>query len=181
MAKVEAKSRHENPQEIVVVDYDPAWPAFFEEERARIAGALGDLVSGIASIEHVGSTAVLGLQAKPIIDILIGVHDLTDGEQSISPMESLGYESLGEHGIPGRYYFRRGIPRTHHVHLVKYGCPDWVDTVLFRDYLRENPEACIEYAVLKRKLAVRYRTDRERYTDAKRPFIQSALEQARRG
>ena len=181
MADFETKSRHENPQEIVVVDYDPSWPALFEDERAHIVGALGDRMSGIASIEHVGSTAVHGLEVKTIIDILIGVHDLTVGEQSISPLESLGYESLGEHGIPGRFYFRKGIPRTHHVHLVKHGCPDWVDTVLFRDYLRENLETRIEYAALKRSLAVQYRTDRESYTEAKEPFIRSALERARRG
>ena len=107
--------------EVVVVDYDPRWPRQFEEEKARIVAALGDVMEGVVAIEHVGSTAVPGLAAKPIIDIIPGVRDLSYGGLCIQPLERLDYEYLGEMGIPGRFYFRKGDPRTHHLHLVLHG------------------------------------------------------------
>src|SRR3990170_4406351 len=99
-----------------VVEYDPAWPLLFKEERTRILGAVGDLV---ADIEHVGATSVPGCGGKPVIDIMVGVSDLARGEQCIQPLVDLGYEYKGEQGIPGRLYFGKGQPRTHRLHMVR--------------------------------------------------------------
>jgi GrpB-like predicted nucleotidyltransferase (UPF0157 family) len=161
---------------VLVVEYDPEWPRRYEEERGRIVAAFGGL---IAAIEHVGSTAVPGLGGKPIIDIMIGVARLEDGERCVGPMEGLGYEYRGEAGIPGRLFFRRGLPRTHQVHLVEHGSELWERHVLFRDFLRAHPEAAAEYADLKKELAVRFRTNRDAYSEAKTAFIRSVEERAR--
>lgn len=161
---------------VLVVKYDPEWPRRYEEERARIIAALGGLITGI---EHVGSTAVPGLGGKPIIDIMVGVARLEDGERCVGPLEGLGYEYRGEAGIPGRLFFRKGQPRTHHIHLVEQGSDFWKDLLLFRDFLRANPEIVAEYDRLKKELAARFRTDREAYTEAKTHFIRSVLGRAR--
>ncbi|MCH8993496.1 MAG: GrpB family protein [Chloroflexi bacterium] len=133
---------------VVIVDYEPNWPAAFEQERARIVAALGNVMEDVVAIEHVGSTAVPGLAAKPIIDIMIGVRKLADGEQSVEPLVGLGYEYLGEYGIPGRFYFRKGSPRSHHVHLVHHNSDFWERHLLFRDLLREQPGLRDEYDAL---------------------------------
>ena len=166
-------------RDVVVVDYDSSWPARYERERASIVAALGDVMEGVAGIEHVGSTAVPGLAAKPIIDIMVGVRELPVGERCIQPLESLGYEYRGDAGIPGRYYFRKGNPRSHHLHMVQHGTEFWQRHLLFRDLLRERPAVAQEYAALKKELAVQYRTDRLAYTEAKTPFIDSALARER--
>jgi GrpB-like predicted nucleotidyltransferase (UPF0157 family) len=163
---------------VEVVEYDPAWPSAYERERARIAGTLGDLV---VAIEHVGSTAVPGLGAKPIIDMMIGVRSLADGEKCAKPLEGLGYECKGEFGIPGRLYFRKVEEgkRTHQIHMVKVGSEFWERHLLFRNYLREHPEEARDYHELKVKLATEFGTDREAYTEAKTEFIRSAEAKAR--
>ncbi|HEY4670198.1 MAG TPA: GrpB family protein [Tepidiformaceae bacterium] len=161
---------------IEVVDYDPEWPALFEAEAERIRAACGRVV---VEIEHIGSTSVPGLAAKPIIDIMPGVEDIAGARARLEAgMRGLGYESLGEYGIPGRLYFRKGVPRSHHVHVFEVGKPEWRKHLLFRDYLRAHGEAVEEYAAMKRRLAARHRTAREAYTDAKSPFIQGILELA---
>lgn len=164
--------------EIIVVDYQPSWPTLFEGERTRIVEAFGEVMEGVVAIDHVGSTAVPGLAAKPVIDILIGVRDRSFGERSIAPLEGIGYEYRGESGIPGRYYFRKGSPRSHHLHLVEHGTEKWRETIDFRDYLRAHPETVREYETLKRALAAKHRAHREAYTDGKAPFIRSVLERA---
>ncbi len=168
--------QYESYREVFVVDYDPTWPERYEAERARIAEALRHI--GVA-IEHVGSTAVPGLAAKPISDIMVGVRELADGERCIEPLEAVGYEYRGEAGIPGRLFFRKGDPRSHHLHLVKQRSEFWERHILFRDLLRKRPDIAAQYAALKRELAVKYRTERHQYTEAKTPFIEAALTQAR--
>ncbi len=162
-------------RDVVVVDYDSSWPARYERERAGIVEALGDVMEGVAAIEHVGSTAVPGLAGKPIIDIMVGIRELAGGERCVQPLEALEYEYRGDAGIPGRYYFRKGNPRSHHLHMVEHRSEFWQRHILFRDLLRERPAVAREYAALKKELAVRYRTDRLAYTEAKTPFIESAL------
>ena len=164
---------------VIIVDYDPNWPQAFDQEHERIAGALAN-VAGVLGIEHVGSTAVPGLAAKPIIDIMIGVDDLRVGERSVEPIVALGYEYKGEGGIPGRLYFRKGSPRSHHIHLVEHGGDFWERHLLFRDLLREQPDLRDQYAALKWALAEQYGANREGYTEAKTPFIQSTLAQNKR-
>jgi GrpB-like predicted nucleotidyltransferase (UPF0157 family) len=163
---------------VEVVENDPAWPAAFERERGLIADALGDLMLGI---EHVGSTAVPGLGAKPVIDIMIGVRALADGEKCVRPLEGLGYEYRGEAGIPGRLYFRRFTEgrRSHQIHMVPHGGDFWERHLLFRDYLRGRPEEAEEYYRLKLRLAAQFRDDRLGYNEAKTEFIESALAGAR--
>jgi GrpB-like predicted nucleotidyltransferase (UPF0157 family) len=169
------------PEPVVIVDYDPAWPARFEKERAAIATAFGGAMEGVAAIEHVGSTAIPGCAAKPVIDIMIGVRSLADGLRCITPIVRFGYECMGEAGLPGRIYFRKGAPRTHHIHFVEHECDFWVRHLLFRDTLRARPDLVEQYSALKRGLAATFGHDRIGYTEAKSPFIESALARARRG
>ena len=158
------------PQHVVISDYDPAWPEEFRREAAAIARILGD---NLTAIHHIGSTAVPGLAAKPIIDIMPVVRSLGAVDGSRAALESLGYEYLGEFGIPGRRYMRKGgDERTHQVHVFAQG-----DTVnitrhlAFRDFLRAHPDVCAEYAALKRALAARHPYDIESYCDGKADFV----------
>ena len=166
-------------QPIEVVDYDPDWPRRYEEERDRIAAALGDAV---VAIEHVGGTAVPGLPAKPVIDIMVGVPDIERAGQAVAGLINLGYQYVPEleSQLPERRYFRRGSPETHHVHMVAVGSDFWEEHLLFRDYLRGNPQAAAEYGKLKRGLANRFRFDRDAYRAGKVPFIDTVVDAARR-
>ena len=163
---------------VEIAEYDPAWPAAYERERALIADALADLV---LAIEHVGSTAVPGLGAKPVIDITVGVRTLVDGEKCIGPVEELGYEYRGDGEIPGRHYFRKFTrgERTHHLNIVEHKGDFWERHILFRDYLREHPQEAQDYYELKVRLAERFGTDRLGYNEAKTAFIELALAKAK--
>jgi GrpB-like predicted nucleotidyltransferase (UPF0157 family) len=160
---------------IYIAQYDPLWPREFEAEADRIIRACDDLP---ILLEHIGSTAVPGLSAKPIVDILAGVPPREPRAPYIAALVSIGYEHLGAYGVPGRDYFRRGSPRTHHVHMFSWSSAAWKDHILFRDYLRAHPDVAQEYAVLKRELAATFADDRQRYTEEKSPFIKSVLRRA---
>ncbi len=158
---------------VVVVPYDEAWPSLFEEERARIERAIGPWVE---EIEHVGSTAVPGLAAKPVIDIMVGVKSLDDTPIFVKRLEAIGYEYVPEleRQMPQRRYFRklRQGRRTHQIHLVERSdAAFWDRHVLFRDYLRAHPEVAEGYARLKYEVSERFREERVAYTDAKTGFI----------
>jgi NAD-dependent deacetylase len=157
---------HAGPLELA--DYDPAWPRRFEEEAARIREALGDAV---AAVEHVGSTAVPGLVAKPVIDVLVGLRRLQLAAAQLEAMARLGYEHLGEFGLPGRLYFRKdeGGRRSHHVHAVELGGDQWHRHLAFRDYLREHPAEVEAYAEEKRRVAAEA-SGRRDYTERKQPY-----------
>ncbi len=159
-----------------VVPYTPEWVRLFEEEKARLEAVIGDYV---LEIQHVGSTSIPGMIAKPIIDIAIAVRDFEEARVCIQPVERLGYEYRGELGIPRRHYFVKGDPRTHHIHVNELGSRDWENQVLFRDYLIQHRELAEEYAELKRGLAERYPRDREAYLDGKASFVERVLEMAR--
>ncbi|HEX8919189.1 MAG TPA: GrpB family protein [Chloroflexota bacterium] len=166
---------------ITIDDYDQAWPRMFEQERVRLYGALGSMVS---RIEHVGSTAVPGLAAKPIIDVLVGVHNLEESRsRSIVPLDALGYTYMSEYEswLPGEMLFRKAVfgPWTHHAHLMEQSSPRWDEFILIRDYLRRHTEAAEEYARLKRALALEFDDDISGFRDAKRPFLQALMERAR--
>ena len=172
------------PKPILIVDYDPRWPQLYEEEKARIIAAIG---RWLADIQHVGSTAVPGLAAKPIIDIMPGLRSLDDTPRIIGPMRRLGYQYFPEYedDLPERRYFRkppgeafRGLG-THHVHVVETASDFWRRHIAFRDYLRAHPDAAAEYAALKRRLAAEYGADREGYTEAKSDFITAVEARAR--
>lgn len=170
------------PLPIVIVKYDPRWPAMFERERERIRSALG--VRAVA-IKHIGSTAISGLAAKPIIDILVGVRHVADLDECIGPLTNIGYIYDPFPEFPERRFFRDGPmgDGPHHVHCTLYGSDFWDQKVLFVDWLRAHPEAACDYLKLKQDLATRFGQDRERYeqyTDGKTAFIQAALIEARR-
>lgn len=160
---------------IEIVDYDPGWPAGFAREAADVRRALGPLAG---EFEHIGSTAVPGLGAKPTIDLMIGYPELEIGEGFVGAMKRLGYDYLGEYGIPGRHFFRKGLPPTHHVHCVLRDGDFWTKQIVFRDYLRSNPAVAVSYERLKRDLGTRFSHDRKSYTTAKTDFILDAQERA---
>jgi GrpB-like predicted nucleotidyltransferase (UPF0157 family) len=166
---------------IVVADYDPAWPAMFEQERAKLDAALGSLA---VAIEHVGSTAVPGLAAKPIIDLLVGVRSLEEARsRCIEVLQALGYTYMPEYQswLPDELFFRKGIPGpwTHHVHVMQPANPGWERRLLFRDYLRAHPDAADAYTSLKRRLAATFKDDIAAYRTGKDAFVQAAMAKAR--
>lgn len=161
---------------VFLAAYDPLWPDEFRAEADRIRGVCDDLE---VRVEHIGSTAVPGLSAKPIIDILAGVPSRAEREPYVQALKEIGYEHLGPWGIPGRNYFRRGRPRSHLVHLVGWSGAFWRDHLLFRDYLRANPTVMREYEVLKRQLAITHAEDPRQYVADKSAFIQAVLRDAR--
>ncbi len=161
---------------VIVVDYDPAWPHIYERLRAPLAAALGDLA---AAIEHVGSTAVPGLAAKPVIDIDVLLARADALARAIERLIPLGYEHEGELGIPGRHAFRHApeLP-VHHLYVCVPDCIDYRRHIVFRDYLRAHPEHAEAYGNLKRELAVTFRHDRTGYTDAKSAFVSDIMARA---
>jgi GrpB-like predicted nucleotidyltransferase (UPF0157 family) len=160
---------------VTVVDYDTAWPHLFAEESERIRAALGD---AIVAVEHIGSTAVPGLAAKPVIDVLVGLRTIELTRKHIGAMESLGYEYLGELGIPGRLFFRKGRPRSHHVHAVLRESDLWERHLAFRDYLRARKDEADSYAAFKKTLAAEVAGERESYTARKDVFAAALQERA---
>jgi GrpB-like predicted nucleotidyltransferase (UPF0157 family) len=149
-----------------------AWDAAYERERPRIVAALGKLIAGI---EHVGSTAIPNVPAKPILDILVGVEDFDEARVCIAPMLAIAYDYRGENGIPRRHYFVKGDPRTHHVHMVEVGSDTWNATLRFRDLLRTHPDVAGEYAREKERLAAAYSDDRETYQREKDRVVERIL------
>lgn len=163
---------------ITVAEYDEEWPAQFEDIAGSVREALGDLG---AIVEHVGSTSVAGLAAKPIIDIDVVLRSARDVPEAIERLRAIGYVYQGNKGIPGREAFLwPPASRPHHLYLVLAGGQPLADHIDFRDYLREHPDVADEYASLKKNLARRYRTDRFGYTNAKDDFIATVLTAARR-
>jgi GrpB-like predicted nucleotidyltransferase (UPF0157 family) len=162
-------------ESILLRTYDPSWPARFEEERAALGDAIGKWIVG--GIHHVGSTAVPGLEAKPIIDILAGVRDLEESQRCFEPLARLGY--LYAPYLPEEmHWFCKPHPsrRTHHLHLAPAGSRRYLDELSFRDRLRGDAGLAAEYLALKRDLARRFANDREAYTDAKSVFVRRVLD-----
>lgn len=156
--------------------YNAEWARAYEDEQARIEAALG---ARILEVQHVGSTSIPGLAAKPIVDIAVGVEDFEKARACIAPLEALGYTYHGENGIPGRHYFTRGAPTLYHTHMHEVTSRAWGNLVLFRDYLIQHPEEVQAYLELKRRLATRYRHERRAYTEGKASYIERILELAR--
>lgn len=156
-----------------LVDYTPSWPAQFEEEKHLLLSVIQEYVE---DIQHIGSTAIPGLCAKPKIDMLIGLSNLSLVVECIAPLERIEYVYGGEDG-PGRHYFRkplsREFPATHHAHLVEFGSEQWLHPLFFRDYLRTHPAIALEYDLFKKQLVARF----GRYSsEDKSVFIQAVLQ-----
>lgn len=159
---------------IELVDHDPSWAELFEAEKGRISGIFDGRVVGI---EHIGSTSVPDLCAKPIVDVLVGLRELEISDDDVEAMQALGYRYLGEHGLSGRLFFRKE-PRTHHVHVVAHGGEHWERQLTFRDALRTDAEERRRYDEFKRRLAAEGHP-REVYTELKTPFIREVEARAR--
>jgi GrpB-like predicted nucleotidyltransferase (UPF0157 family) len=161
---------------IEIVDYDPAWPDIYERERAAIEAVLGPMIE---RIEHTGSTAVPGLAAKPIVDVLLGLSREHDLGECVAPLQSIGYEYVAryETEFPDRRYFRKRRPAAsypHNLHIVRVGSDFWREHLAFRDHLRAHPEAAAAYGAHKRALAPQF-TDTNQYAEAKTDFVRSML------
>jgi GrpB-like predicted nucleotidyltransferase (UPF0157 family) len=184
---------------VEIAEPSPAWPAAFEAARREIAP-----LPGVVRVEHIGSTSVPGLAAKPILDLMVGVEDAalldTSAEEpwstastwSLAPrgpaahvalvraLTDRGFVYRGDGGFEAHLFLRRdsGGRRSHHLHVVRVGAAYWVDHLLFRDFLRAHPERAAAYAALKRRLAVELPESRP-YTEAKTAFVERALAEAR--
>jgi len=159
-------------RKVVVVPYNPEWLSQFQAEAEQLSEILG---GNVLSIDHIGSTAIPGLYAKPTIDILIVVqsHDQLDDRND--SLEALGYVPKGENGIAGRRYFKKpaGDAHLYHLHAFEQGHAAIIQHLNFRDYLRAHPEAAKAYQVLKLKLAERFPYEAQRYTEGKANFIET--------
>jgi GrpB-like predicted nucleotidyltransferase (UPF0157 family)/predicted kinase len=165
-------------EEVALIPYDPAWPQMFEKEKKAIEAALHDRVT---EIHHIGSTAVPGLAAKPVIDIMLVVSQLDDAINCIAPLSELGYTFVDHVQNTDRRFFRKGMPRTHHVHIVAQGNTELHDHLAFRDALRADPQLRDQYAALKYDLAERHRNDRAQYSESKTEFVQRVLSSTKNG
>ena len=160
-------------EEIALAPYNPDWPALFEAEKARLQQALGKLA---LAFHHIGSTAVEGLEAKPIIDIMMEVRRLEDAQECIAPLLALGYTFIDHPENIDRRFFRKGQPRTHHLHIVEQSSQTLFDHLKFRDALRGDPALKERYRQLKATLTVQYRYERAAYTKNKTAFVRSVLD-----
>ena len=171
------------PSSVVLVPYDPSWPETFAALRAVYLHALGEAA---LAVEHVGSTAVPGLSAKPIIDVDIVIAPHLGLSRIAQPLARLGYRHAGCQGIPGRDAFKRDesdVPRdgsgrswpAHHLYACAHDANELRRHLAFRDWLRTRPEHAADYAALKQRLAALHPHDRERYCEAKTDFIEAAI------
>jgi GrpB-like predicted nucleotidyltransferase (UPF0157 family) len=166
---------------ILIVDYNPDWKKLFIQEKQNIINAVGS--DNIKRIEHIGSTAIPGLCSKPTIDILIEIFDITICEILIKDLQKIQYQYIPKPDNPpphlmfAKGYLKSGIiGQTFHIHV--RGIGNW-DEIIFRDYLKNNPETACQYGELKRRLAIEFKNDREKYTDSKGDFIKNILKTAR--
>lgn len=162
---------------VEVVEYNKEWPILFKAEAEKIKNILGE---ELVDIYHIGSTAIENLKAKPIIDIMPVVKNITNIDKYNNEFEALGYEPKGEFGMEGRRYFRKGLTiRTHHIHVFEESSLKDIERHLaVRDYLRLHPNDAFEYGQLKSKLATMFPSDIEAYCDGKDTFIKDLEEKA---
>ena len=163
---------------VKVVPYRKEWAREFEKEKARIFQICGDK---IVAVEHIGSTSVPGLAAKPIIDIAIGVRRLEDAEQLLRPLRKIGYQFYKKFQRQ-RLFVAKGPDenRTHYLHVMRYKGAKWNADQLFRNYLRSHPKEVKRYIQLKTKLAREHSNNRQAYSDGKDIFIKSIIKKARK-
>ncbi len=162
---------------VELCQHDPAWPAMFLAERQRLLSALP---CAFLDIQHIGSTAVSGLAAKPIVDLLAGVESMAGARSLGEPLGRIGYATSEAFNasLADRQWFMRWADgrRTHHLHVVVHGSSAWQERLAFRDALRDDPALAARYAALKQALAAAHRQDRESYTAAKSDFVRAVLD-----
>ena len=159
-----------------LVPYDPAWPARFAAAREQLLAAFA---ADLSAVEHIGSTAVPGLSAKPVIDLLAAVPSVAAADALLPRLCDAGWLTSAAYNatLPARRWLMRqaGGHRTHHLHLVVAGSPEWLDPIRFRDRLRADPALAADYVALKRRSVDRLGHDREAYTSSKTAFVARAL------
>jgi len=163
------------PGPVIIVNYDPNWPTLYEKEKDHILEAIGHKV---LAIEHMGSTAVPGLGAKPIIDIMAGVGGKGDADECLLPLQKIGYTDVTPEPDNSEWFYCLGKGAHsvgYHLHLVKFPSDRWNRQLFFRDYLRSHPVVAKEYFMLKKKLSKKYGIDRVGYTEAKTAFIEKVI------
>jgi GrpB-like predicted nucleotidyltransferase (UPF0157 family) len=162
-------------EEVALHAWNPRWPALFAAERDRLLG----LFPQIVAIEHIGSTAVNGLSAKPVIDLMAGVASMDEAKSLAEPLCQSGYTTSPEFNasLTNRQWFMRWANghRTHHLHAVVHGGAVWQDRLKFRDALRGNAALAAQYLQIKQRVAAEHAKDREAYTRAKAAFVQSVV------
>ena len=160
---------------VQVISYQPVWKKLFKDEAARLRSALGNQ---ILQIEHVGSTAIEGMDSKPIIDIIVAVESLDKARDLVPFVEALGYKYKENDYVPERIFFVKGPSsrRTHHLSFTEPTTDYWKAHILFRNYLQTHPEAVEEYERLKRELAEQHPEDRSAYRTGKQEFIEKILQ-----
>jgi GrpB-like predicted nucleotidyltransferase (UPF0157 family) len=165
------------PYVVEVVPYNPNWASLFQTEAEQIIKVLGEEV---VKIHHVGSTAIPGIYAKPIIDFLVEVRHIDIIDNFNENMQTIGYEAHGEYGIPGRRFFTKeqNHKRTHHVHIFRTRDPEFQRHLAFRDYLNAHPEEAQRYSRLKQKLAHEFSKNSVSYTSGKDDFIRAVERKA---
>ncbi|PRS80146.1 MULTISPECIES: GrpB family protein [Bacillus] len=159
--------------EVFLVPWSVEWVKEFEMEKKRIVEVIGQYT---VNVHHIGSTAVKGLSAKPIIDIAIEIDDFLDREQCVTALEGLGYSYKGTNVLPERHYFNKGEPRTHQIHMYQTGNRYLLEQLNFRDYLRSNELVRSEYEQLKLNLSILNKNEKHKYAEGKTDFVQSILE-----
>ena len=188
METLEHRIRRAVQEDVAIVAYDPQWPVMFQREKEHLLACLP--VNLIRRVEHFGSTAVPGLAAKPVVDLLVEVADLQATRDRIAPLlEAQGYEYFwrpthGDDGPPFYAWFIKRDPasgvRTHHIHMVESDFAEHWERLLFRDYLIEQPQVASDYQDLKYRLAAAHPNDRVAYTQGKTEFILRVMKQAKR-
>jgi GrpB-like predicted nucleotidyltransferase (UPF0157 family) len=158
-----------------LADYDPNWPVIFERESSLISEVLGEEV---VDIQHIGSTSIRGLRAKPIIDLLAAVESFATVEEYKRRLEPLGYHHHAHEDEDERIFFWKGMPRTHHLHIVEYATWEHQRHIIFRDYLRMHPEIAQWYEQVKRELWIAFKGNRPAYTKGKTAFIKTIMARA---
>jgi GrpB-like predicted nucleotidyltransferase (UPF0157 family) len=162
---------------VAIADYDPRWPIWFHADAVEIERALG---SRVRRVEHFGSTSVPGLAAKPIVDILVAPSVWPLDRRDREALESLGYEHLGEAGVPGRQYFRRRAEHNTNLAVVELGGPLWHDNILLRDFLRSHPDTARAYGRRKRQVWMNGARRLLAYSSEKAAEVTALLDAARR-
>lgn len=157
-----------------VVPYDPEWRSLYEREASLLRAVMG---RSALCVEHIGSTALEGMDSKPIIDLMVAVESLDEAAASVPHLEALGYEFRPDSGVADRLFFAKGARehRTHHLSLAEPSSNFYAEKLLFRDYLRAHREAFDEYRALKKRLARLHAHDRASYTEGKRVFVERVL------
>jgi GrpB-like predicted nucleotidyltransferase (UPF0157 family) len=165
-------------EQVSLSPYREEWPGLFAAERARLAATLQ---LSTEAFEHIGSTAIPSLVAKPILDIMLGVQDLTLARTLCRRLSYLDYEDLGEVGVPGRLYYRRRDDCGVNLHVVEFGGAHWLNNIALRNFLRANPAACKRYEAAKLAAFAGGSKTLLAYSQSKAPVIEALLKQALSG